>query len=274
MTLVTRCPDCHAVFRLTGMQLHSGNGSVRCGQCKQVFNGFVSLITVPEAYIQPAAISAEPAPDRFESGDVAVAPIAGLPSPADHFGVQLSARKTSRWWLISNALLLLLLLGQIVHAYRTEIFIAFPAFQPVLEDYCNLVQCEIDLPRHLHLLSLESSDLRVSSPAEPDVVALSAIIRNHAPFPQMLPTLLLTLNDSDGKPLASRIFSAGDYLDSVTNQSVLDGNSEMQVQCFLNTSGLDAVGYKLELVYQRTPSVIEYPLRLHVFSRPYCCNNA
>lgn len=249
MTLVTRCPDCHAVFRLTGMQLHSGNGSVRCGQCKQIFNGFVSLITVPEACIQSAAISTKLATDQLESGDVAVVPATELSSPADHFGIQLSSRKASRWWLIPNTLLLLLLLGQIVHTYRTEIFIAFPAFQPILEGYCNLIQCEIDLPHHLHLLSLESSDVRVNSPAEPDVVALSAIIRNHALFPQALPALLLTLNDSDGKPLASRIFTAGDYLDSVTNQSVLDGNSEMQIQCFLNTRELNAVSYTLELVY-------------------------
>ena len=249
MTLVTRCPDCHAVFRLTGMQLHSGNGSVRCGQCKQIFNGFVSLITVPEACIQSAAISTKLATDQLESGDVAVVPATELSSPADHFGVQLSTRKTSRWWLIPNALLLLLLLGQFVHAYRTEIFIAFPAFQPALDSYCDLMQCDIDLPRHLHLLSLESSDLRVSSPAEPDVVALSAIIRNHAPFPQALPALLLTLTDSDEKPLARRIFTAKDYLDSVTDQPVLGGDSEIQVQCFLNTGSLDAVGYKLELIY-------------------------
>ncbi len=249
MTLVTRCPVCHAVFRLTGIQLHSCNGDVRCGQCRQVFNGFVALIVVPETCIQPAARSAESAPDYLESGNVVVVPVAESSFPADHFGVQLSTRKTSRWWLIPNALLLLLLLGQFVHAYRTEIFIAFPAFQPALDSYCDLMQCEIDLPRHLHLLSLESSDLRVSSPAEPDVVALSAIIRNHAPFPQALPALLLTLTDSDEKPLASRIFTAEDYLDSVTDQSVLGGDSEIQVQCFLNTSSLDAVGYKLELIY-------------------------
>lgn len=250
MTLVTRCPGCHAIFRLTGMQLHLCNGSVRCGQCRQVFNGFVALVVIPEACIQPVEISVESALDRPESYNVAVMSVAELSSPADHFGVQPSIWKTSRWWFIPNALLLLLLLSQFMHAYRTEIFVAFPAFQPVLNGYCDLMQCEIDLPRHLHLLSLESSDLRVSSSAEPGVVALSAIIRNHAPFPQVLPALLLILSDSDEKTLASRIFTAEDYhLDSITDQSALDGDSEMQVQCFLNTGRLDAVGYKLELIY-------------------------
>lgn len=245
MTLITRCPGCHAVFRLTGIQLHACNGDVRCGRCRRVFNGFVTLITVPEACIHPVAISAESIPDQPESDNVAVVPVAESSFPADHFGVQPSVQENLRWWLIPNALLLLLLLGQFMHAYRTEIFITFPAFQPILGRYCDLMQCEIDLPRHLHLLSLESSDLRVNSSAEPDVVALSAIIRNHAPFPQALPALLLTLTDSDEEPLASRIFTVEDYLDSVT---VLNGDSEIQVQCFLNIE-LDAVGYKLELIY-------------------------
>lgn len=250
MTLVTRCPGCHAVFRLTGIQLHSHGGDVRCGQCKQVFNGFAVLMVVPEVCIQPVAISPQPDSGQSGLGNVAaVPPVAATPPPVDHFDTQPPAPKVSRLWLVPNAVLLLLLLGQMMHAYRTEIFIAFPAFRPVLDEYCNLMQCRVELPQHLHLLSLESSDLRVRSSADPDVVELSAIVRNHAPFPQELPALLLTLTDVDEKPLASRIFTAEDYLDSATDQSALAGGSEIQIQCFLNTDQLNAMGYKLELFY-------------------------
>lgn len=249
MTLVTRCPGCHAIFRLTGGQLHSHNGDVRCGQCKQVFNGFTALIAVPVACIQPLVMLPQPDPDQSDPDNAAVMSVAETPPPVDYFDIQPSAPKISRLWLVPNAVLLVLLLGQIMHAYRTEIFIAFPAFRPVLNEYCTLMQCEVDLPRHLHLLSLESSDLRVSSSADPDVVELSAIIRNHAPFPQALPALLLTLTDADEKLLASRIFTAKDYLDSAADQSIFAGESEIQVQCFLNTNQLNAMGYKLELFY-------------------------
>ena len=249
MTLVTRCPGCHTIFRLTGGQLHSHNGDVRCGQCKQVFNGFAALIAVTGACIQPVVMLLPSDSDQSDSDNVAARPIAETSPPVDHFDIQPSAPRISRRWLVPNAVLLVLLLSQLMHAYRTEIFIAFPAFRPVLDKYCTLMQCEVDLPRHLHLLSLESSDLRVSSSADPDVVELSAIIRNHAPFPQALPALLLTLTDTDEKPLANRIFTAKDYLDSAADQSVFVGGSEIQVQCFLNTNQLNAMGYKLELLY-------------------------
>jgi len=251
MTLVTRCPDCHAIFRLTEIQLHLHNGDVRCGQCMRVFNGFAELITVPEEYIQPRALLPQSGSSQLEPGNAVAAPIGEMEAllPADNFGVQLPSSQPSRLWLIPNAILLILLFGQILHNYRTEIFMAFPEFRPVLDEYCNLMQCEVNLPRHLHLLSLESSDLRISSSADPDVVELSAIIRNHAPFPQAVPALLLTLTDTDEKPLASRIFTAKDYLDSAIDQSVFAEESEIHAQCFLSTNQLDATGYKLELFY-------------------------
>lgn len=249
MTLVTRCPSCHAIFRLTGMQLYSHGGDVRCGQCKRVFNGFAVLMTVPEVCIQPVAISPQPGSAQPGLDNVAAMSVAATPPPVDHFDIHPPAPKVSRLWLVPNAVLLLLLLSQVMHAYRTEILIAFPAFRPVLNEYCNLMQCKIEWPRHLHLLSLESSDLRVRSSADPDVVELSAIMRNHAPFPQELPALLLTLTDSDAKPLASRIFTAKDYLDFAADQSAFSGGSEIQIQCFLNTDQLNATSYKLELFY-------------------------
>lgn len=251
MTLVTRCPACHAVFRLTGIQLHSHDGDVRCGQCKQVFNGFTELIAVPEAYIQPHALQSNLA--LLDSKNVVAVPTsvdeAEIPVPIDDFGIQQSSSKPSRLWLIPNVLLFLLLFGQILHAYRTEIFIAFPFSRSILNEYCNIIQCEVKLPHHLHLLSLESSDLQVSSSVDPDVVELSAVIRNHAPFPQELPALLLTLTDTNGKPLASRIFTAKDYLDSAADQSVFTAKGEIHAQCFLNLNQLNAIGYKLELFY-------------------------
>lgn len=246
MPLVTRCPDCHAVYRLTGVQLHTCGGEVRCGQCSHIFNGFVALITVPEEAIQSVAVLTP-----FEQSDSSIAalPAAESTLPVDHFNANSQVQKNSRLWMVPSTILLVFLLGQLIHAYRTEIFIAFPAFQPALNRYCNLMQCEIIMPRHLHLLSLESSDLRVNSAADPDVVTLTAIIRNHAPFPQELPELLLTLTDSEEKILASRIFTAKDYLDPAMDQSVFAGGGEIQVKCFLNTGKLNAEGYKLELIY-------------------------
>jgi predicted Zn finger-like uncharacterized protein len=55
MALVTRCPNCAAVFRVTPLHLQAHGGDVRCGQCAQVFNGFATLATVQESEDQGVA---------------------------------------------------------------------------------------------------------------------------------------------------------------------------------------------------------------------------
>src|SRR5258706_11639308 len=56
MSIATQCPSCGTTFRVTPPQLQAQHGMVRCGRCAQVFDGFKTLTTLPEA---PAA-NAEP----------------------------------------------------------------------------------------------------------------------------------------------------------------------------------------------------------------------
>ena len=51
MALVTLCPGCRTTFRVTPNQLKAHGGDVRCGQCRQIFNSFATLITVDESEI-------------------------------------------------------------------------------------------------------------------------------------------------------------------------------------------------------------------------------
>jgi predicted Zn finger-like uncharacterized protein len=48
MTMVTRCPSCNTVFRVTPPQLQARQGKVRCGRCMMVFDGFKELGTLPD----------------------------------------------------------------------------------------------------------------------------------------------------------------------------------------------------------------------------------
>lgn len=63
MSMVTRCPSCATVFRVTPQQLQAHQGQVRCGRCLTVFDGFEGLATLldqaqPETPLRPAADSA------------------------------------------------------------------------------------------------------------------------------------------------------------------------------------------------------------------------
>ncbi|NUU02085.1 DUF3426 domain-containing protein [Herbaspirillum robiniae] len=56
MALATQCPHCLTIFRVAGDQLKLRGGLVRCGSCRQVFNGeeFLVEASVTDGHYQPA----------------------------------------------------------------------------------------------------------------------------------------------------------------------------------------------------------------------------
>lgn len=58
MALATQCPHCQTTFRVAHDQLKLRAGIVRCGTCKQIFNGVEHLL--PPDAIQPAGILQRP----------------------------------------------------------------------------------------------------------------------------------------------------------------------------------------------------------------------
>jgi predicted Zn finger-like uncharacterized protein len=55
MALATRCPNCHALFRVVADQLKLRGGLVRCGACRHVFDAIGTL-----SYIDDALLAAAP----------------------------------------------------------------------------------------------------------------------------------------------------------------------------------------------------------------------
>jgi len=60
MALATQCPYCHTTFKVAQDQLKLRAGLVRCGNCKQIFNGIEHLLP-PEDAVKPIS---PPAPAR------------------------------------------------------------------------------------------------------------------------------------------------------------------------------------------------------------------
>ncbi|WP_374675947.1 zinc-ribbon and DUF3426 domain-containing protein [Ideonella sp.] len=87
MSLATRCPACHTVFRVVQDQLRVSEGWVRCGQCQEVFNALESLFdldTAPAPVPAPAPVSppsppSPPPPAAAEPSAVASLPHAAPP---------------------------------------------------------------------------------------------------------------------------------------------------------------------------------------------------
>ena len=96
MALATQCPHCHTTFRVAQDQLKLRAGLVRCGHCKEIFNGIEHLLP-PTAKLAPAAAPATPqsgpapatppapaAPLEALASTTSIAPHAAEAAPAAH----------------------------------------------------------------------------------------------------------------------------------------------------------------------------------------------
>ena len=61
MALATRCPNCHALFRVAADQLKLRGGLVRCGACQHVFDATGTLSYIDDATLSTSAHPAAPA---------------------------------------------------------------------------------------------------------------------------------------------------------------------------------------------------------------------
>lgn len=75
MALATQCPHCHTTFRVAHDQLKLRAGLVRCGACKQIFNGIENLL---HSEGQPVAKESRSAADT-EQAAIGVAGVAKTP---------------------------------------------------------------------------------------------------------------------------------------------------------------------------------------------------
>lgn len=267
MALVTLCPGCGTTFRVNAAQLQAHGGDVRCGQCQRVFNGFATLITVDESAIEyPPRFQPQATVESESSTETrAISPYLnnamGQPVIADWneditrssdrlFDDDETNRQSSALWGLANALLLLLLAGQILYHYRTELTIAAPEARPYLERYCELTGCAVPYPQDIQQIGIESSDLQKNPARQPEVTTMRAVIHNHASFPQAFPALQLSLLGAQEQVIASRIFTTEEYLqqEDKTLQFIAPQH-EIEIRLDFDSTNLGALGYRLLLLY-------------------------
>jgi predicted Zn finger-like uncharacterized protein len=298
VSLVTRCPACATVFRVSPAQLSARGGRVRCGKCSSAFDGVSNLLT-EEAV---AGLPEEPSPQlglfelretastdagerqAFEAAAPDVSNQAdSLPSappftPAPQANSQSATKTSSEWtihdkpvvpaflaserprvaytllWSTLAVMALCLLVLQAVLHFRTEIGVLLPPARTYLDPACEILGCEVRLPRRADLLSIESSDLQADGQRS-GVIVLNALLRNRAPFAQEYPDLELTLTDQGEKPVIRRVLRPSDYLQDKRSALSLgmNGGGEEAVRIFLDTGGMLATGYQLFLFYPCPP---------------------
>ena len=155
-----------------------------------------------------------------------------------------------RWpWLLGALLLLLALIAQAAYFYRSALVVLFPEAKPYAAALCATLGCELPLPRRIELLSIEASDLQADT-ANPNIMVLSATLKNRAIFDQQLPLLELTLTDAQDQPVVRRVLTPQDYIGkAVKIQAGFAANTETAVKVFIEGSQVKATGYRLYLFY-------------------------
>lgn len=275
MSLVTRCPGCHTTFRVQAAQLSARSGRVRCGKCNRVFDGLAQIVEDEDAtpnvgpspqlpLFDPSRLAAEAHSAALSVGQSAPATsTAGAPrrvrratTPTADEAAFLAGRKhRSRFvvlWSLLALLALIVLAAQAALHFRTELILRVPQVRPHLELVCDMLGCEVHLPREPEQIGIESSELRFDTQRD-GVIRLTALVRNRATFPQEFPAFELTLTDEGDKPVLRRVLLPSDYLGAKDAQARLGrgigAGAEEVISVELDLQGLRAAGFRLYLFY-------------------------
>jgi predicted Zn finger-like uncharacterized protein len=254
MSLVTRCPICHTAFRVQTSQLAAQSGTVRCGKCGGVFNGVAGL--VEEEGEEQLAIGPSPQlglfdPGRQASASASATNVAARPVP-EFLASEPRSRRATWLWALAVVLGVVILSGQVAYRFRAELAASSGAARAAFLALCQPSGCDLSLPRHPELMSIDASELQADTRRD-GIIILTASIRNRARFAQAYPALELTLTDENDYPVLRRVLAPRDYLDAprtpeLLRQGIAPG-SEAPLRVYLDTSRTRAIGYRLYLFY-------------------------
>ncbi len=251
MSLVTRCPICGTAFRVQSSQLAAHAGAVRCGKCGGVFNGVAALVEEGDDRI---ALEPSPQLGLFDPGRQALfsAPLAGAQDLPDFLAPEQRSRRATWLWAVAVLLSVLVLVAQFGYRFRAELAASYPVAREALVALCRPLGCDVPLPRHPELMSIDASELQADTRRD-GLIILTASIRNRARFAQDYPALELTLTDENDRPILRRVLAPRDYLEAPRSAELMrqgiSGGSEAALRVYLDTSRTRAIGYRLYLFY-------------------------
>lgn len=158
--------------------------------------------------------------------------------------------KASRWpFIIVAVALVLALAGQIAFRFRSELATTAPSLRPMLAALGDIFNADLPLPRHVELMSIETSDLQ-ADPARGNLLVLNATLRNRANYAQAYPALELSLTDTQDTAIARRVFPPAEYLSpKVPAEQPFAANSEITVRLWIEAREISASGYRLYVFY-------------------------
>ena len=132
---------------------------------------------------------------------------------------------------------------QVANHFRDTIAARWPLTKPALVAWCQVAGCSVEAPSSIDELSLETSDLTRAAGA--DAFVFSATLRSHSSVALKLPSIDLTLRDSDGALLSRRALAPRDF----GAPGLIQPGSEAVLRLMVNAGSARVTGYKAEIFY-------------------------
>lgn len=146
----------------------------------------------------------------------------------------------------------IVLLGQVVHAWRDELATRWPTARPWLNAACAPLRCKVDYPAQIDAITIESASIQATGPGL-DVYVLTALLRNRDVLEVRYPNLELVLTDLQDRPILRRALRPEDYLppaaDTRRPQSGFAAESELPIRVTFELNNLRFAGYRLDRFY-------------------------
>jgi len=176
-------------------QLENSDGSITCEHCQTRFSASIDVTKADDH-----SSNSNPIIDENTQATLRIEAL--QPQPQHH--------RFPLRWLFLSLLLSLLLAGQYTYFKRNELA-GYNALRPLLQTFCNILQCELKLLRDTSQIRIISREVR-SHPSINNALQISLTLKNEAVFRQPWPTLQLAFSDINGQTIAQRSFPPQDYL--------------------------------------------------------------
>ena len=167
--------------------------------------------------------------------------------------VRRARRQASRRRPLIRVLLvlaMLLLAGVLAMQYalqeRDKLAATQPALRPWLQRLCGPLRCDIQPPRQIDAIVIDSSSF---NRLRNDAYRLSFSLRNQAAMQVAMPSLELTLTDSQDQPVIRSILAPLDIGAPAILPASGESNSTVAVSVTPNGSGNRIAGYRLLAFY-------------------------
>lgn len=273
--MYAQCPECDTFFRVRATQLRAAGGQVRCSRCDTLFNALLTLHEeLPAATPEPETLRPQnTGRDPNTPGDLFAeqslrenealaldevgpdaAPATTKPVPGDVPPAQLLKAPREHWgWALGSVLLVLLLLGQAVHAQR-EVLARHAWVGPWIGKLYAALDMPLQPPRDIAKLRVLESEI-TSHPSLPGVLRLNAMLANEADFAQPLPMLRVKLENRWGEVVGVRFFLPEEYITgAVPDDGLFAAGATQLASLEIVDPGNAAVGFVLETCFKRPGS--------------------